>query len=150
MLAPKEDRINNKLMYCCRMCQYSEEADSACIFRNNIYNVIGETAGVTQDVGSDPTVGLPDFWCTLCGQEIACNLYDGADDGDSDAVDLFSNESEELDDDEEEEEFGASGEGGLKDMVEASAADRASHGTEHGDGNQNTLLTLLPIAATLE
>ncbi|CAL8580957.1 DNA-directed RNA polymerase II core subunit rpb9, variant 2 [Xanthoria parietina] len=55
MLAPKEDRLNNKLMYCCRMCQYSEEADSACIFRNNIYNVIGETAGVTQDVGSDPT-----------------------------------------------------------------------------------------------
>ena len=34
---------------------------------------MGETAGVTQDVGSDPTVGLPDF-CTLCGQEILCFL----------------------------------------------------------------------------
>ena len=79
MLAPKEDRINNKLMYCCRMCQYSEEADSACIFRNNIYNVIGETAGVTQDVGSDPTVGLPDLCCTLCGQAIACGLCDEID-----------------------------------------------------------------------
>lgn len=32
---------------------------------------MGETAGVTQDVGSDPTVGLPDF-CTLCGQHIEC------------------------------------------------------------------------------
>ena len=26
---------------------------------------------MTQDVGADPTVGLPDF-CTLCGQEILC------------------------------------------------------------------------------
>ncbi|KAI4278914.1 MAG: hypothetical protein L6R38_005129 [Xanthoria sp. 2 TBL-2021] len=66
MLAPKEDRINNKLMYCCRMCQYSEEADSACIFRNNIYNVIGETAGVTQDVGSDPTLPRSNKRCPKC------------------------------------------------------------------------------------
>lgn len=28
---------------------------------------------MTQDVGADPTVGLPDF-CTLCGQEILCFL----------------------------------------------------------------------------
>lgn len=34
-----------------------------------MYNTVGETAGVTQDVGSDPTVGDPDDWncCTLCG-----------------------------------------------------------------------------------
>lgn len=37
---------------------------------------MGETAGVTQDVGSDPTVGLPDF-CTLFGQEIQCSQYEG-------------------------------------------------------------------------
>ena len=28
---------------------------------------------MTQDVGSDPTVGLPEF-CTLCGQEILCYI----------------------------------------------------------------------------
>lgn len=58
-------------MFACRTCQFSEEASSSCVFRNNLYNTVGETAGVTQDVGSDPTVGLPDF-CTLCGQPIIC------------------------------------------------------------------------------
>ena len=76
MLYPKEDRNNNKLMFACRTCQFSEEAPSSCVFRNNLYNTVGETAGVTQDVGSDPTVGLPDF-CTLCGQEIVCFFCGG-------------------------------------------------------------------------
>ena len=61
-----------------------------------MYNTVGETAGVTQDVGSDPTVGSSGFcdfevvgeegrgegqeegWCcTFCGREIVSN-----DDGD--------------------------------------------------------------------
>lgn len=32
---------------------------------------------MTQDVGSDPTVGLPDF-CTLCGQHIKCPFCQAA------------------------------------------------------------------------
>ncbi|MCJ1271934.1 hypothetical protein MMC22_011839 [Lobaria immixta] len=76
MLYPKEDRISNKLMFACRTCQFSEDAISSCVFRNNLYNTVGETAGVTQDVGSDPTVGIPDF-CTLCGQEIGCFFCEG-------------------------------------------------------------------------
>lgn len=71
MLYPKEDLNNKKLMYACRTCQFSEEATSSCVFRNNLFNTVGETAGVTQDVGSDPTVGLPDL-CTYCGQPITC------------------------------------------------------------------------------
>ncbi|KAL8799836.1 MAG: hypothetical protein Q9182_005585 [Xanthomendoza sp. 2 TL-2023] len=101
MLAPREDRINNKLMYHCRMCQYSEEASSACVFRNSIYNVIGETAGVTQDVGSDPTVGLPDLWCLLCGQEITCELC--GEQGDVGEDDNEEEQEEEFSFDEEEE-----------------------------------------------
>ena len=58
-------------MFACRTCQFSEPATSACVFRNDLQNSVGEVAGVTQDVGSDPTVGLPEF-CTLCGQEIVC------------------------------------------------------------------------------
>ena len=74
MLYPKEDRLNNILMFACRTCQFSEPAASSCVFRNNLYNTVGETAGVTQDVGSDPTVGLPDFCtCTLCGEELVCS-----------------------------------------------------------------------------
>lgn len=36
---------------------------------------MGETAGITQDVGMDPTVGdssaIPPM-CTMCGEEIVC------------------------------------------------------------------------------
>ena len=81
MLYPKEDRNSNKLMFACRTCQFSEEAKSSCVFRNNLYNITGETAGVTQDVGSDPTVGFLDL-CTLCGLEIGC-LFCGAGDNSS-------------------------------------------------------------------
>ena len=65
MLYPKEDRITSKLMFACRTCQFSEEASSSCVFRNNLYNTVGETAGVTQDVGNDPTVGLPFPACAV-------------------------------------------------------------------------------------
>jgi len=88
MLYPKEDRMTNQLMFACRTCQFSEPAKASCVFRNHMYNTVGETAGVTQDVGSDPTVGGPlseseefatsgvvgsdveEFCCTLCGREI--------------------------------------------------------------------------------
>lgn len=124
MLAPREDRINNKLMYHCRMCQYSEEASSACVFRNSIYNVIGETAGVTQDVGSDPTVGLPDLWCTLCGQEITCELCGGADD----------DEEEEKKRDGSKEEHGVNGAQAPRRTVGVTVEEYGGHKTERGGG----------------
>ncbi|CAK7218149.1 hypothetical protein SCUCBS95973_003392 [Sporothrix curviconia] len=56
MLYPKEDEDSHKLQFTCRTCQYTEEAASTCVFRNVLNNAAGETAGVTQDVGSDPTL----------------------------------------------------------------------------------------------
>jgi DNA-directed RNA polymerase subunit M/transcription elongation factor TFIIS len=68
MLYPKEDAETRKLMYTCRTCQYTEEAQSSCVFRNVLNNAAGETAGVTQDVGSDPTVSvLNAVACVMCG-----------------------------------------------------------------------------------
>lgn len=58
MLYPKEDRLSNTLMFACRTCPFSEPATSACVFRNELSNTVGETAGITQDVGSDPTVSV--------------------------------------------------------------------------------------------
>ncbi|POS84651.1 DNA-directed RNA polymeras-like protein II subunit rpb9, partial [Erysiphe pulchra] len=55
MLYPKEDPDTHHLQFACRTCQYSEEATHSCVFRNILNNAVGETAGVTQDVGSDPT-----------------------------------------------------------------------------------------------
>ena len=74
MLYPKEDVETRKLQYTCRTCQYTEEAQSSCVFRNVLNNAAGETAGVTQDVGSDPTVSILNAAaCFMCG----CPLYGG-------------------------------------------------------------------------
>ncbi|CAK7268522.1 hypothetical protein SEPCBS57363_003136 [Sporothrix epigloea] len=90
MLYPKEDEVSHKLQFTCRTCQYTEEAISTCVFRNVLNNAAGETAGVTQDVGSDPTVGdshapasvstpasntyspFEAVVCLCCGAVIAC------------------------------------------------------------------------------
>lgn len=75
LLYPGEDRENGGLIFECRHCNESERADNSCVFRNELSNTVGETAGITQDVGSDPTVcdddGIPPM-CTMCGQEIVC------------------------------------------------------------------------------
>ncbi|KAG5927802.1 hypothetical protein E4U42_001771 [Claviceps africana] len=74
MLYPKEDEDAHKLQFTCRTCQYTEEAQSTCVFRNVLNNSAGETAGVTQDVGSDPTVSqVPVFICLCCGGIILCD-----------------------------------------------------------------------------
>ncbi|OJJ85047.1 DNA-directed RNA polymerase II core subunit RPB9 [Aspergillus glaucus CBS 516.65] len=71
LLYPKEDRVNNRLMFTCRTCHVGEPASSYCVYQHRLNSQVGDTAGVTQDVGSDPTVCLPDF-CTHCGEEITC------------------------------------------------------------------------------
>lgn len=60
-------------MYTCRTCHVSEPASSHCVYQNNLHSQVGDTAGVTQDVTSDPTVCDPAF-CTLCGDVIYCIL----------------------------------------------------------------------------
>jgi DNA-directed RNA polymerase II subunit RPB9 len=73
LLYPKEDRVTNQLMFTCRTCHVGEPASSYCVYQNKLHSQVGDTAGVTQDVGSDPTVCLPGF-CTLCGDEITCSV----------------------------------------------------------------------------
>ncbi|KAK9570831.1 DNA-directed RNA polymerase II core subunit rpb9 [Aspergillus fumigatus] len=55
LLYPKEDRVNNRLMFTCRTCHVGEPATSYCVYQNKLNSQVGDTAGVTQDVGSDPT-----------------------------------------------------------------------------------------------
>ncbi|KAL2270530.1 hypothetical protein VTJ83DRAFT_2714 [Remersonia thermophila] len=66
MLYPKEDEAERKLMFTCRTCNFSEEATSSCIFRNTMNTSTGETAGVTQDVASDPTLPRSKKACPAC------------------------------------------------------------------------------------
>jgi len=57
LLYPREDKNAGKLEFACRTCYYSEDAETTCIFRNELSNTVGDTAGITQDIGEDPTVG---------------------------------------------------------------------------------------------
>ncbi|KAF4004941.1 RNA polymerases M/15 Kd subunit family protein [Saccharomyces cerevisiae] len=54
MLYPREDKENNRLLFECRTCSYVEEAGSPLVYRHELITNIGETAGVVQDIGSDP------------------------------------------------------------------------------------------------
>ncbi|KAF2270199.1 hypothetical protein CC78DRAFT_574328 [Lojkania enalia] len=84
LLFPREDKANNRLLFACRTCSFTEEAPSSCVMRHEIASSVGDTAGITQDVGQDPTVGLTRSFshttlseeipglCTMCGQEIVC------------------------------------------------------------------------------
>jgi len=71
MLYPKEDEDSHKLQFTCRTCQYTEEATSTCVFRNLMNNTAGATAGVTQDVGSDPTLPRSNKNCPACKHDEA-------------------------------------------------------------------------------
>jgi DNA-directed RNA polymerase II subunit RPB9 len=62
--------VNNRLMFICRTCHVGEPATSPCVYQNKLNNQVGDTAGVTQDVGSDPTVGFPRFY--ICQSSCGC------------------------------------------------------------------------------
>lgn len=58
-------------MYRCRTCHNVEAAQNYCVFRNNLSSNSGETAGVTTDVGTDPTVSAASY----CPNEVKCSWY---------------------------------------------------------------------------
>ena len=82
LLFPREDKSENKLLFACRTCSFTEEAPSSCVMRHEIASTVGATAGVTAEVAQDPTVGhshsesqalleeMP--CCTMCGLPIMC------------------------------------------------------------------------------
>jgi DNA-directed RNA polymerase II subunit RPB9 len=86
LLFPREDKSENKLLFACRTCSFTEEAPSSCVMRHEIASTVGATAGVTAEVAQDPTVGysLSDAQaaqaalseempcCTMCGMPIMC------------------------------------------------------------------------------
>ncbi|EEH07689.1 conserved hypothetical protein [Histoplasma capsulatum G186AR] len=71
LLYPKEDRNTNTLMFTCRTCHVGEPASSPCVYQNKLNNQVGDTAGVTQDVGSDPTLPRSNKLCPSCGENEA-------------------------------------------------------------------------------
>jgi DNA-directed RNA polymerase II subunit RPB9 len=103
MLYPRESLANDKLVFACRTCDFVEEATAHCIYRNHLYNTAGETAGVTQDVGADPTVSaifIPDYECSFCSGSMCCCICEAIceDDVDEDGLTIVldSNDDEDV------------------------------------------------------
>ena len=62
MLYPREDKTDpdkNSLVFACGMCDHYETAEEQnyCVWQHELSNTVGETAGITQDVAADPSVG---------------------------------------------------------------------------------------------
>ncbi|CCE80477.1 Piso0_003594 [Millerozyma farinosa CBS 7064] len=66
MLYPKEDKENARLLYSCRNCTYTELAENPKVYRHELITNIGETAGVVQDIGKDPTLPRSSKLCPNC------------------------------------------------------------------------------------
>ncbi|OCL11455.1 putative DNA directed RNA polymerase II 15 kDa subunit [Glonium stellatum] len=71
LLFPKEDKENSQLLFACRTCSFTEPAPSACVMRHEIASTVGDTAGITQDVGQDPTLPRIQKPCPTCGENEA-------------------------------------------------------------------------------
>ncbi|KAF2875282.1 putative DNA directed RNA polymerase II 15 kDa subunit [Massariosphaeria phaeospora] len=67
LLFPREDKADNKLLFACRTCSFTEEAPSSCVMRHEIASSVGDTAGITQDVAQDPTLPRISRPCPSCG-----------------------------------------------------------------------------------
>ncbi|OMP83511.1 DNA-directed RNA polymerase II subunit RPB9 [Diplodia seriata] len=69
LLYPRENpEDRNSLQFACRTCNYYTEADTSCIYRNEMSNTAAETAGVTSDLGQDPTLPRSNKPCPKCGE----------------------------------------------------------------------------------
>ncbi|KAH3904193.1 hypothetical protein HBI56_175900 [Parastagonospora nodorum] len=71
LLFPREDKSENKLLFACRTCSFTEEAPSSCVMRHDISSTVGATAGVTAEVAQDPTLPRIQKQCMECGENEA-------------------------------------------------------------------------------
>ncbi|GAA5828564.1 hypothetical protein JCM11251_000852 [Rhodosporidiobolus azoricus] len=67
LLYAKEDKVHHVLLYSCRNCPYSEETHNPCVYRHDLIVAAKETAGVTQDLDTDPTLPRMAIECPKCG-----------------------------------------------------------------------------------
>lgn len=66
MLYPKEDRVNQQLLYGCRNCNYMEHSDDPLIYRNVLITNASDTAGETFDLAADVTLPRCKKECPAC------------------------------------------------------------------------------------
>ncbi|KAF7325818.1 DNA-directed RNA polymerase subunit [Mycena kentingensis (nom. inval.)] len=79
LLYPKADPARRQMVYACRICPFEEAGeDRPCVYRNDLLNVTKEQVGVTNDLGTDPTLAHSNIRCPnpTCGNEDAVFYQD--------------------------------------------------------------------------
>ncbi|GJN94736.1 hypothetical protein Rhopal_007828-T1 [Rhodotorula paludigena] len=66
LLYPREDKVHHVLLYSCRNCAYQEETHNPCVYKHDLIVAAKETAGVTQDLDTDPTLPRRNIECPKC------------------------------------------------------------------------------------
>lgn len=69
LLFPKEDKERRQLLYACRSCPYTEIATNPCVYAHDLIVTTRESAGVTTDITTDPTLAKTDIACPRPGCE---------------------------------------------------------------------------------
>ncbi|KAJ8082203.1 DNA-directed RNA polymerase II core subunit rpb9 [Marasmius tenuissimus] len=69
LLYPKADPQRRIMVFACRICNYDEIGENKCVYRNDLLTVTKEQVGVTNDLGSDPTLAHSNIPCPQCGHE---------------------------------------------------------------------------------
>ncbi|KAI0357729.1 hypothetical protein OH77DRAFT_1421834 [Trametes cingulata] len=64
------------MVYACRICAYDEIGENQCVYRNDLLTVTKEQVGVTNDLGSDPTLAHAKMTCPKCGHDDAVFFQD--------------------------------------------------------------------------
>ncbi|KLO18971.1 hypothetical protein SCHPADRAFT_912958 [Schizopora paradoxa] len=76
LLYPKADQQRRVMVFACRICQYDEVGDDACVYRNDLLTVTKEKTGVVLDLGTDPTLAHSSIPCPECGNPDAVYFQD--------------------------------------------------------------------------
>ncbi|KAI0289993.1 hypothetical protein BC826DRAFT_1029456 [Russula brevipes] len=77
LLYPKAEQQRRTMVYACRICpSVDETVDNGLVYRNDLLNVTKEQAGVTTDLGQDPTLAHTNIACPHCGHEDAVFYQD--------------------------------------------------------------------------
>ncbi|TFL06810.1 hypothetical protein BDV98DRAFT_499224 [Pterulicium gracile] len=76
LLYPKADPQRRLMVYACRICAYEEGGDNKCVYRNDLLTVTKEQKGITEDLGTDPTLAHSKITCPRCSHNDAVFYQD--------------------------------------------------------------------------
>ncbi|KAF9515955.1 hypothetical protein BS47DRAFT_1293201, partial [Hydnum rufescens UP504] len=65
-ISPQSDPARRVMVLWCRSCGAEEPNQNICVYRNDLLIITKEKAGVTQDLGTDPTLPHCDIDCPTC------------------------------------------------------------------------------------